>query len=306
MKQHKYVLATLVLLWGFLAVLGAQTVLQQADDLYWADHYEQAKELLLHQLPSVTNPTEKAEILWRISRATLAIGDELKADGASDDILFATFEEGQEYANEAIATAAVPRGYVYRASNVGRWGETKGPLNSLSKAKPMRDDFTYVIDTLSVMDDTIAWYVLGQLYYKLPGWPISFGDINTAISYTRMAIETISPSNLYHGHFKALAEMLWKRGLSAAKRSSKINSIEKDWNKAKGSTLDRYAYYEGGLGGSYQPFYSPVALNKMSDQQEAVMLLKFAMAKYEMWPFHSRADQRTYKEIAQLLTDWGF
>ena len=296
----------LIVLFCMSMLVAADSVTKQADVLYWGDRYEDAKNLLLGALPGTTDATEKAEILWRISRATLAIGDELKEEGASDEVLFATYEEAERYALEGIASAPVPRAYVYRASSSGRWGETKGPLNALSKAKPMRDDMFYVIDTLGVMDDTISWYVLGQLYFKLPGWPLSFGDLDTAISYARKAIDTIPSENLYHGHFKALAEMLWKRDLTASKRNSKINSLEKDWKKNQGKPLDQNAYYEGYQGPSLVPFYSPVALNKMSDRQEAGMLLKYASAKYNAWPFHTRADVRTYGEIQALLKEWGF
>ena len=171
----------------------------------------------------------------------------------------------------------------------------------------MRDDFTYLIDTLGVTDNTISWYVLGQLYYQLPGWPLSFGNLDTAISYTRKAIETIPPTILYPGHFKALAEMLWKRNNNVSKRTSNLRSMERDWNKASGkSTLDQHAYYEGANGPSAVPFYSPVALNRMSDRQEAVMLLQFALAKYDVWHFHSRGDKRSRVEIEALLKDWGF
>lgn len=281
-------------------------LLDQADALYWGDRLEEAKELLVKALPEASDPVLKSEILWRMARVTLSIGDEMKEDGATDAQLFTTFEEGESYANEAIASSPLAMAYVYHASNIGRWGETKGPLNALSKAKPMRDDFTHVIDTMGETDNTIAWYVLGQLYYKLPGWPISFGNLDTAISYTRKAIDSIPKERLYHGHFKALAEMLWKRDLSVSKRNSTFNSMQKDWSKAKGSTLDRHAYYEGSNGPAATPFYSPVALNKMTDRQEAVMVLKYAVAKYEAWPFHSRADKRTYEDIKAMLAEWGF
>lgn len=290
-----------------LSPLGAnQALLDQADALYWNDRLEEAKDLLVRALPGTTDPVQKSEILWRMSRATLSIGDERKSEGASDSELFALFEEGEAYANQALEAAQLAMAYVYHASNIGRWGETKGPLNALSKAKPMRDDFTRVIDGMGESDNTIAWYVLGQLYYKLPGWPISFGNLDTAISYTRKAIDTIPSERLYHGHFKALAEMLWKRDQSVSKRNSSINSSQRDWNKAKGSTLDQHAYYEGSGGPSAVPFYSPVALNKMSDRQEAVMLLKYASAKYDAWPFHSRADKRTFQEIQEMLGSFGF
>ncbi|MFA7671397.1 MAG: hypothetical protein WCY53_03965 [Sphaerochaetaceae bacterium] len=304
MRNSIKIVFVLILLTPFL--FANQAVYEKADSLYWTDKYEEAVSYLKGELSNTTDNKVKAEILWRLGRATLAIGDELKDEGASNETLFATFEEGQAFAEQSIESFPLAMGHVYRASNIGRWGETKGPLNSLSKAKPMRDDFTVVIDQMRVTDNTISWYVLGQLYYKLPGWPISFGDLNTAISYTRKAIDTIPSENLYHGHFKALAEMLYKRDYNAKKRSTFIATQEKEWNKSKQSILDQHAYYEGAKGSSAIPFYSPVALDKMSDRQEAVMLLKYAQAKYNIWPFHSRADIRTFDAIGDMLKQWGF
>lgn len=302
----KSFLVLIIVLFTFTTLFANSAVYKRADDLYWSDRYEEAKSYIEGELKKTTNPTEKSELLWRLSRVTLGIGDEMKVQGASKDELFAIYEEGEALANEAIKSAPLAWAYVYRASNIGRWGETKGPLNSLSKAKPMRDDFTYVIDTLGDLNIDTSWYVLGQLYYQLPGWPISFGNIDTAISYARKAIDSIPPERLLPGHFKALAQMLWKRDLTASKRQSKIQSVEKDWKKNHKSALDKYGYYEGAYGVNYVPFYSPVALNKMSDKQEAQMVLAYAIAKYEVWPFHSRADQRNYDSMKALMQEWGF
>jgi len=304
--QRKTIIALIVVLFSLSILFASNVHIKEADDLYWKDRYEEAKSFITTELTKTNDAQEKAELLWRLSRATLAIGDELKEEGASNDVLFATFEEAEKYANEALEYKPLAWAYVYRASNIGRWGETKGPLNALSKAKPMRDDLSYVIDTLGVLDNSIAWYVLGQLYYQLPGWPISFGDLDTAISYTRRAIDTIPSHALYPGHYQALAKMLWKRDYSSSKRNSKIHGFQKDWNKSKKGDLDKHAYYEGANGVRAVPFYSPVALNKMSDRQEAQMLLTYAIAKYDMWPFHSRADTRNYLEIKSLLKEWGF
>ena len=304
---RKFLVISVLLIFGISSIFAITQQLEQADALYWNDRLEDAEALLLQTLDTAGTATEKAEVLWRLSRVTLAMGDEREVLGASDDELFATYEKAEKYALDALALAELPNAIVYKASSIGRWGETKGPLNALSKAKPMRDDFTYLIDSKGVTDNTISWYVLGQLYFQLPGWPISFGDLDTAISYTRKAIDTIPATNLYPGHFKALATMLWKRDLSASKRNSELKSMEKDWKKAAGkSTLDQHAYYEGANGADAKPFYSPVALNKMSDRQEAGMLLQYALAKYDVWPFHSRADKRNHEEITALLKEWGF
>jgi len=306
MKKKLFLTVALFVLCMSL-VFAVSATLEQADSLYWLDRLEETKSLLQNTLETTVNPSDRAELLWRLSRATLAIGDERKEEGASDSELFAIYEEAEQYAMDALAYGDHPDALVYKASSIGRWGETKGPLNALSKAKPMRDDFTYLIDTLGVMDNSVSWYVLGQLYFQLPGWPLSFGDLDTAISYTRKAVETIPSHVLYPGHFKALAEMLWKRNNSASKRSSNLRSMEKDWNRAAGkSVVDQHAYYEGAGGQNAVPFYSPVSLSKMSDRQEAVMLLQYALAKYDVWHFHSRADKRTRSEIEALLKDWGF
>jgi tetratricopeptide (TPR) repeat protein len=283
------------------------SVLDQADALYWHDEYDEAKTLLSQSLATATDSQMKAELLWRLSRVTLAMGDEREVEGASDDELFAIYEEAERYAMQSLDLRELPMAIVYKASSVGRWGETKGPLNALSKAKPMRDDFTHLIDELGITDNTISWYVLGQLYFQLPGWPISFGDLNTAISYTRKAVDTIPDTVLYPGHFKALATMLWKRDWSASKRNSELKKMEKDWKKEAGrSVVEQHRYYEGSQGPKAIPFYSPVALNAMSDRQEAGMILKYAVAKYDVWPFHSRADTRNRDEIEDLLKEYGF
>jgi tetratricopeptide (TPR) repeat protein len=301
------------LILGFLLVfvltfaLSANPVLTKADALYWGDSYDELEVFLTSELAKETDPKERAEILWRLSRVTIGIADELKEVGAaSKDELFAFYEKAEAYALQSIEEYPTTWGYVYKASSVGRWGETKGPLNALGKAAPMRDDFSLVIDTYNELENSITWYVLGQLYYQLPGWPISFGNLEYAISYTRRALETIPSTVLYPNHFKALAEMLWKRNWSASTRNSKIKTMQKEFDKTTRKNLDRYMYYEGANGPDAVPFYSPVALNKMSDKQEAVMLLQYAVSKYNAWSFHSRADKRAYAEIQGLLKTYGF
>ena len=301
---------TLVLCFLLVFVLhfafSTNPVLTKADALYWGDSYDELEGFLSSELAKETDPKIRAEILWRLSRVTIGIADELKELGATKDELFAYYEKAEAYALQSIADFPTTWGYVYKASSVGRWGETKGPLNALGKAAPMRDDFSVVLDTYKELENTITWYVLGQLYYQLPGWPISFGNLEYAVSYTRRALETIPSHVLYPNHFKALAEMLWKRNWSASVRNTKLNAMKREFDKAGRSNLERYMYFEGANGPGAIPFYSPVALNKMSDKQEAVMLLQYAVSKYNAWSFHSRADKRAYTEIQALLKTYGF
>lgn len=277
--------------------------LEEIDLLDMYDRLEEEQAAIEKALKETNDPVERSELYWRLSKVVLHQADELEESGASDDELFALFEAGEKYADTSLSLAENPDAYIWKASNIGRWGETKGPLNALGKANPIKDTISYVVNDLGVLDRTIGWYVIGQLYFKLPGWPLSYGDLDTAISMARKAIDTIPSDKLYHGHYKALAEMLYKRDWSVSKRSKEIKKIEKDW-KSESDMFEKHFYYEGAYGVSHVPHYSSVALNKMSDRQEAAMLLMYAQKKYDIWPIHSRADKRTIEKIENLLEEY--
>ncbi|MCK9286616.1 MAG: hypothetical protein PHU24_09715 [Sphaerochaetaceae bacterium] len=306
MQRKAILLFALMFVLSISFVFASAAELDQADVLYKQDKLEEAKIVLDKLLVNATDPVSKAEILWRLSRVTLNIGDELDAEGATDDVLFAKYEEAQAYAEESIALHPMSKGYQWRSASVGRWGETKGPLNALSKAPLLRDDLTVVVNDYNDVDNSDAWYVLGQLYFQLPGWPISFGDLDVAISYTRKALDTIPSDELYPNHYLALSKMLWKRNWNVSKRSSKINDFQKSWNKANQTNIERHKYYEGAEGTSKVPFYSTVALNKMSDKQEAVLLLNYAIAAFKVWKNPSRGDLRSYNDIQAMLKEYGY
>jgi hypothetical protein len=280
--------------------------IKEMDRLFVYDKLDECKALIEEALNETQNSKEQSDLYWRLSRVTLSIADELEVNGAQEEQLFALYELAESYADKSIELYDNAPAYVYKASNIGRWGQLKGPLNSLAKADPIRETIKYIVNDLGDTSQTIGWYVIGQLYYLLPGWPISYGNQDIAISVARKAVDTIPSNMLYPGHFKALAEMLWDRDWSASKRNSKIKSIEKNWEKESSDVFKQHYYYEGANGVKHVPFYSSVSLNKMSDRQEATLLLQYALAKYDAWPFHTRGDMRNHDEIKDLLKDWGF
>lgn len=42
----------------------------------------------------------------------------------------------------------------------------------------------------------------------------------------------------------------------------------------------------------------------MTDRQEAVMLLNYAIAKYSVWPYNSKSEQEAIIEIKDLKSQW--
>ncbi|WP_320121207.1 hypothetical protein [uncultured Sphaerochaeta sp.] len=299
--MKKIVGITLVLTLLVAGSLTAAVDTTRADELYEIDAFTQAEGLLEEQLAGVTNDADRAEILWRLARLQVSLGDELDED--DKDGRFAFYEKGEQYALQSIEANTSWEGYLWKCSNIGRWGQTKGPLNALGKAKGMLEDLTTIVNTLGVLDSSETWYVLSSLYDELPGGFISFGNKEWAVSYMRIAMDTI-PSHLYNpGHYLKLAEELYARDWSASKRSKEMRSMEKDWKQ--GSTnLEKYRYYEGKDGGKSKPFYSSVTLDKMSDRQEAVMVLSYALAKANILGPVKASDAVVVEEIKELIDDW--
>lgn len=274
----------------------------EADALYLTDEHDQeVYDKLTVMLEQATTEEEKANVLWRLSRVCVDLGDAI--DKSDKKARFAIYEEGEQYAIDSIATYPTPEGYLWKCSNIGRWGQTKGVFDSLAKAKPMVQDLEVMIDDLGCLDSSEAWYVLAVLYDSLPGKPISFGNSNAAISYGRIACDTIPRNVIYGGTYKQLAEMLWNRNWNAKKRASEISKMQKNWDKET-SNIEKYKYYEGANGAQAYPLWTKTALSSMTDRQEAVVILKYAQAVFEGRKTHSQADVDNYNETAALLKEW--
>ena len=291
----------IMLLFFFSTSLAAAINLDRSDTLYDQDAYPECKSELQMQMNNATSPNEEAEILWRLARVQVSIGDEL--DEKDKEGRYKEYEEGEAYAIQSIEKHPSSMAYLWKASNNGRWGQTKGPLNALGKAKGMLEDLTIIVNDFKTLDSSETWYVFSSLYDELPGGMISFGDKDWAISYMRMAMDTLPNHLLYPGHYKKLAEELYSRNWSASKRSKEIKKMQKDWENGK-SNLEKYRYYEGKDGGKTKPFYSSVPLTSMSDRQEAVMVLSFVIAKHKVFSGVKPSDTKEMDEILELFTSW--
>lgn len=251
---------------------------RKSDDLFYHEEaYEADRDYLLSSLDNAETDSEKAAILWRLSRAVLYITDGV--DKGDKDARLAGYGEAQKYAEDSLAIEETPDGYHWQASAIGRIGQVNGPLNSLSKAKPMRVLVEKVQNDFNA-DMSDAWYVLSLLYNQLPGSPISFGDKDYAISYIRRCIDTQDNVNrLNLTNYLELANQLYDRDWNASKRAKELDKMQKDYAKETVPT-EKMKYYEGRDGRNTTPFYSAVALGEFSDAQEAAMLCQYALAVY--------------------------
>ena len=270
-------LAIVVLLLLFTASLFAAFDAAISDDLFYhQEAYEEDLEYLLSAYAEATADSERAAILWRLSRTNLYLTDAIPEDQKDERI--SGYEKSQAYAEESLALEETADGYHWQASAIGRIGQVNGPLNSLSKAKPMRALIEKVQNDFNA-DMSDAWYVLSLLYDQLPGG-ISFGNDNYAISYIRRCVDTQDNVNrLNLTNYLELAKQLHNRGWNASKRAKELDKMQGRYESETVPT-EKMKFYEGRDGRNTTPFYSTLPLGEFSDEQEAIMVCQYALAVY--------------------------
>lgn len=147
----------------------------------------------------------------------------LYAAGMTDDIKalqhewavikYQSSESEQEKLYEALATkaGAVTARYpgkaeplVWEGIILSTWAGAKGGLGALSLAKESRKQLEAAIAIDPEALQGSAYTSLGTLYFKVPGWPIGFGDNETAEELLKQAL-AINPNgidpNFFYGEF---------------------------------------------------------------------------------------------------------
>ena len=295
----RYLVALLLLVVPLsLARADIAKVLADADGLHTQGAYGQAVKLLLDSVPAAAGGTEQAELYWRAARDTLERGDQAEKDGTPTAAVLAVFTEGEGYADKAIA--ADPRndlGYYWKSANIGRWGQVKGVVNALFKAATMKE---LLLKELSLKPDrSDPYYVLGELYRELPGWPVSFGNIDTAVSLGRAAVdmrqeqvENGTEKELVYNFSTELAKTLYKRNWSAAARiAEQKNKIAKLASAA--TPFDKAALYEAG-----------VTLKDESDRDEAKALVQWVVSELQKAPSLGAPDSKDLQKAKDVLKGW--
>lgn len=195
-----------------VAVLSAEA--EPAPDLLtqanaWYDQRENPeavpKAMALYQQLLAQEP-KNYEALWRLTRCYWWQGDH-----APKGQQMALYDLGQQTGEKA--RAAAPQGvdgHYWFGACVGRAAEVRGVLNSLFAVDTIRK----AMETVLALDPKhgSAHYVLGVLYRKAPGWPLSCGDINKALEHGRQAVE-FSPNEVLP--YVGLAETLLAKGEKA-------------------------------------------------------------------------------------------
>ncbi len=281
-----------------LVMAGFQDILDRADRLHEEEDYEQCRILLDSALSQASGGAEKAEACWRLARTWLNLGDEAEDRGESGDELLAYFEKGEDLAQQAIdADPHNHLGYYWKSTNIGRWGQVKGILNSLFKAKPMRGLLQQAVAVKP--DHADSYYVLGQLYEQVPGFPVSFGDKDYAVSLGRKSLDLHAQQvkagiedELNYDFYTEMAKHLWERDWSASRRKREQERKLKKYG-AQADPMEKNFYYE-----------AVVSLKEMSDREEALEMIGWVIRELESLPGRTGSQDDDLKEAREVLASW--
>ena len=279
-------------------VIFAETTIEKVDRMHEEELHRENQAFIKDAVTSTSNVMEKAELYWRLARTTLEVGDLLELDGVEEKVLLNTFIEGEEYADKSIELNPDSYwGYYWKSANSGRWGEVKGILNSLFKAKPMRDLLRQALTIYPEHPD--SFYVLGIMYRKVPGFPISFGSADKAVSLGRKSIdaqraefEAGMANEIKLSYFMELARSLKERNWSASKRGKKSASKADDFAKET-DVLEKNFNYEG-----------TVDIPEVSDEEEAIDIMRRVIAEFRARPFLKDSHRTDMDEALVDLEDW--
>lgn len=292
----KRTLVALVLVVLGLPVLMADVaeIVSKAEQLHEQERYAEVRSLLEVSMGQAKTGPERAELNWRLARAWLNLGDQAEDEGIDGAELLSFFEKG-----EAVAQAAVDAdpgnhlGYYWKSANIGRWGQIKGILNALFKAKPMRDLLQKAVAVKP--DHADSYYVLGQLYEQVPGFPVSFGDKDSAVSLGRKSVDLHSQQvqagiekELNYDFYTELGKHLWERNFTAAKREQEQKRKLAKYNAAR-DPMEKNFHYE-----------AVVSLEAVSDRDEAKKLVSWVIAQLEGIPDRDDGQEDDLKEAREL------
>ena len=98
---------------------------------------------------------------------------------------------------------------VWQGIVLSTYAGAKGGLGALSIARKSRDALLAAVKLNGDALQGSAYTSLGALYYKVPGWPIGFGDHKAATEYLRKAL-ALNPNGIDPNFF--YGELLYEDG----------------------------------------------------------------------------------------------
>lgn len=122
-------------------------------------------------------------------------------------------EEAEELSAKEPASAEV---WIWKGIIKSTYAGAKGGLGALGLAKAAKADLEYAMELDADALEGSAYTSLGTLYHSVPGWPVGFGDDDTAEELMLKAL-TLNPKGIDTNYFYGTYLLNEKRYAEAEK-----------------------------------------------------------------------------------------
>ena len=272
----------------FVAAILAGFVSVDRDFKYKCD-YKANHDTLLVMLENTTDANDKAEVYWRLSRASLMMGaaEQTKAGKR------AHFGKGMEYAELGMKLNPNSKEcYMWHCANVGRECQTRSLMEQAKAVPAMTKDLTTMLDKLGHTDYSEAWQALSELYYNHP-----LKSDEAAINFARKAATCIPDNELRISTYINLAQLLHKRNWSAGKRADAADGNAGKFNRTVKSNIEKYSYFDGAK--ASMPWCSK-PFTTLSDREEAIAIIDYAKGLFNANPNPTPIDKQDYAALLEV------
>ena len=205
MKRTFFIGFSVVTFISITCIAGPKDMIKKGDQLFaQREDISKAEAAIKEYKKALALNPMIAEAYWKIAHAYYWIG--VHKDKKSDKLK--AYKNGIEFAKQCVQVAPKdPHCHYWLGVSYGKYGGTKGILQSLYLVKPMKKEMNTVIKLDPKFRRGSAYAVLGWIYFKLPS--IAGGDKDKAEKLLRKAVQ-IGPNHILNHLF--LAKVLLDKG----------------------------------------------------------------------------------------------
>ena len=129
---------------------------------------------------------------------------------------------------------------------------------------------------MDTSDHADTFYVLGQLYEQVPGFPLSFGDVEASVSLGLKSVDLMEEQyrkgieeEINYDYYTELAKHFNERDWSSAKRKRELGKMREKYESLS-DPFEKNFYYE-----------AAVEMENISDSEEANKIIQWVISELE-------------------------